>query len=85
MLELCAVKPNYYALCICILANKVPDDTFYDMGLAMEKVKARDTAEDINGMKRTMTWKEIGDMFGISGGAAYRRAKRHSKRGGMTV
>lgn len=88
-----AVRDNYYALCICILTEKISEEAFVDIGLASKKgIRGRFLAQanhlmdqapdDIQAMirlRQTHTWKQIGEIYGISDQAAYQRVKRYAK------
>lgn len=89
-----ALRDNYYALCICVLTERIPEEAFIDMNLMSgKKIKLRtqaavnnlsdqapDEVREMIALRRTHTWKEIGKMFGISDQAAYQRVKKYSKR-----
>ncbi|HBI73633.1 MAG TPA: hypothetical protein DEG06_05115 [Lachnospiraceae bacterium] len=75
------MKENFYALLICILK---PDYTI-DMSLQVMidgLFKKENTTirkpdiEDMIRLKREMTYKEIGEIYGLSKQAVYRRIKR---------
>lgn len=88
-----AVRDNYYALCICILTEKIPEEAFVDIGLAPKKGirgsflaqvnhlmdQAPDDIQGIIRLRQTHTWKQIGEIYGISSQAAYQRVKRYAK------
>lgn len=86
-----AVKSNYYALCICVLSEKIPEEAFNAMGLTSVKTKASKLENRLSGrepedvkemlrLKKTLTWKQVGEIFGISDQAAYQRVRRFMKR-----
>ena len=87
-------QENYCALCICVLTDKIPEEAFIDMNLVSRK-KTRhsplaqvynltdlvpDGVREMVALRKTHTWKEIGNMFGISDKAAYQRVKKWSSR-----
>jgi hypothetical protein len=88
-----AVKLNYYALCVCVLSERIPEEAFIDMGLVSERKARRASHARVNDLsdetpecvkemmmlRKTHTWKQIGEIYGISDQAAYQRAKRYSK------
>lgn len=78
------MKENFYALLICILK---PDYTI-DKSLQVmidELFKKENTTirkpdiEDMIRLKREMTYKEIGEIYGLSKQAVYRRIKRFKR------
>jgi len=89
-----AVKPNYYALCICVLSERIPEEAFIDMGLASSTKTRRsslalvnnlsdqvpDNVKEMIALRKTHTWKQIGEIYSISDQAAYQRVKRYSIR-----
>ena len=89
-----AVRDNYYALCICVLTERIPEEAFIDMNLVSGKKTRRspsaliselsdqapDDVREMLRLRKTHTWKQIGDMYGISDQAAYQRVNRCAKR-----
>jgi len=84
---------NYYALCLCVLTERIPEESFIDMGLVPGKKTRRSPKALINNpsdqvpndvremisLRKNYTWKQIGEIYGISDQAAYQRVKRYSK------
>ena len=89
-MQLCSeVKLNYYALCICILTERVPEEAFKDMvlesgtrlrysSMELKNNNAPEEVREILRLKKTLTWKQIGEIYGISDQAAYQRVRRFS-------
>jgi len=70
------VKPNYYALCICVLSERIPEEAFRIMGVS-ESMKFNETdADGIWEYKKNHTWQQVGDQYGVSGDAIRRRVIR---------
>jgi len=71
------VEENYYALCICVLTERIPEEAFREMGLVKEKIKAKETdIDEVLRLKKSLTWKEIGELYGVSSNAIQKRVKR---------
>lgn len=85
------MKENWYALCISILSNLEPDQAF-ELFYANKQRKQRqsnsltdaDTQEMIR-LRETKTYKEIGEIFGITDKVVYARIKRFKSKGGEVV
>ena len=78
------MKENFYALLICILR---PDYTI-DMSLQVmvdglfkkeNTTIAKTDIEDMIRLKQEMTYEEIGEIYGLSKQAVYRRIKRYKE------
>ncbi|TGE36860.1 hypothetical protein E4K67_17320 [Desulfosporosinus fructosivorans] len=79
--ESCEVKLNYYALCICVLSERIPEEAFRIMGVADEPMRFKHTdVEDIWMLKKNHTWKQIGERYGTSADAIRRRVIRFQER-----
>lgn len=75
------MKENYYALLICILKPITIEQGFDLMDGKFSKVQNtaihKDDIEDMIRMKlRGMTYRDIGELYGLSEQAVYRRIKR---------
>jgi hypothetical protein len=76
-----AVKLNYYALCICVTSERIPEEAFRIMEIAPAPVKFQD--DDIDAIlefKKSHTWKQLGEMYGISVHAVRKRVMRFQER-----
>jgi DNA invertase Pin-like site-specific DNA recombinase len=82
---------NYYALLVCILTKKTPEQAFLSIGcqgqtrdITMKKYRRQineDTTKNMIEMrKQGMTYREIGKKHGVSSGAAYKRIQRYRER-----
>lgn len=73
------LMPNYLALAICILTKRTPEMAFAFLDGENEKKKRRDiTEQDIKDMielKKTMTYREIGELYGLTEGAVCNRIR----------
>jgi predicted DNA-binding protein (UPF0251 family) len=79
------MKENYYALLICILRPVTIEQSFEMMeGKVAQIQNVTITSEDIEDMIRMklqgMTHREIGECYGISEEATYRRIKRYKEK-----
>ena len=79
------MKENYYALLICILRPVTIEQSFDMMdGNVAQIQNVTITSDDIEDMilmkQQGMTHREIGECFGISEEATYRRIKRYKER-----
>jgi len=75
------VKLNYYALCICVLSEKSPEESFGILGFTSGKMKFDiNDVEDIWRLKKNHTWKQIGELYGTSADAIRRRVIRFQER-----
>lgn len=72
-----AVKPNYYALCICALSERLPEDAFriMDIGSEPRQFDGADVNEILR-FKKSLTWKQVGELYGKSGDAVQKRVMR---------
>lgn len=86
------LEANYIALAACILSDKSPEVVLRNIFPEFSSINYRKmvtgnhTASDeivvqMIQMRKTMTYKQIGDYFGITAGAVYHRIKRHAMRG----
>lgn len=77
------MKENYYALLICILLPVTIEKSFDLMEGRITKKRntaiTRNDVKDMIRMKQSMTYEEIGEMYGISKQAVYRRIKRYKE------
>jgi len=76
-----AVKLNYYALCICVTSERIPEEAFRIMEIAPEPTRFQDN--DIAAIleyKKNHTWKQLGEMYGISAHAVRKRVIRFQER-----
>lgn len=83
MMQLISTIPDgYYALAVSIVKG-VPVDAaieLLDSGHKTRKCKKNITSQDIEDMlklKKTMSYREIGELYGMSHHAVYRRIKRY--------
>ena len=75
------VKLNYYALCICVLSERIPEEAFRILGVTGEPMRFKNTdVEDIWMLKKNHTWKQIGERYGTSADAIRRRVIRFQER-----
>lgn len=95
--RVCDVELGYYALMLCILTNNTPEMAFkklsgnlicitdtYEAGhtpVHHGEITENDV-EMMAYMKLSMTYKQIGEYFGISDQAVYQRIKRYKKGNG---
>jgi len=71
------VKLNYYALCACVLSERIPEEAFRVMGLLSVKRKFEEPdVDDLLWFKKDHTWKQVGERYGVSGDAIRRRVVR---------
>ena len=68
---------NYCALAICIITDWEPEKAFFK--LENRKVNS-DDVEMMVCLKETMTYKQIGEIYGMSDGAAEKRINRYLKK-----
>ena len=75
------MKENFYALLICILKPSCTIDV--SLQIMMDGVFKKENTtidkpdiEDMIRMKQEMTYEEIGEIYGLSKQAVYRRIKR---------
>ena len=85
------VKENYYALLICLVRPYTIDQSLRMMldGKFSEKrnmTVKKDDVEDMIRMKQQgMTHQAIGEIYGLSEEATYRRIKRYKEKRGIAV
>lgn len=79
-----AMKENYYALLLCILKPSCTIDT--SLQIMIDGVFKKENAtigkpdiEDMIRLKQKMTYEEIGEIYGLSKQAVYRRIKRYKE------
>lgn len=71
------MKLNYYALCVCVLSGKIPEEAFRVMGLVSVKRKFEEPdVADLLKFKEGHTWKQVGELYGIGADAVRRRVMR---------
>lgn len=71
------MKENYYALLICILKPVTVEQGFNFMAGKTTKAIIKDDIHDMIAMKQQgMTFEAIGELYGLTKGAVYRRLKR---------
>lgn len=74
------MEENYYALLLSILKRYTPEQSFEVLQIGKIKQKHDIQKNDVNEMVQLkaqgLTYREIGEMFGISGDAAYTRIRR---------
>ena len=76
------LEENYLALVIAILCKKTPEQSFYILEFGLKKLRRitkSEADEMIKYKKRGMTYKAIGEMFGITDQAAHKRIKRRKE------
>jgi len=78
------VIENYYALLICILRPVTIEMSFDLMGGKITKVqnksiKSNDVEDMIQMKQQGMTHRAIGELYGLSEEAVYRRIKRYKE------
>jgi hypothetical protein len=80
---------NYIALIACILSENSPEvvlrRVFPEMTSTRRKRSASDKPvkdediEEMIQMRKVMTYKQVGDFFGISAGAVYMRIRNYKR------
>ena len=78
------MKENYYALLICIMKPSCTIDVSLQImmdGLFRKENTTidRPDIEDMIRLKKRMTYEEIGELYGLSKQAVYRRIKRYKE------
>ncbi len=80
------VKEAYMALAVSILTKSTPEQAFeklsndYDPGIHYNKSITNKDLEDMISMKKSgETWREIGEVFGVTLYTAFARVKRYKK------
>ena len=71
---------GYYALTLSILKSWTPERAWAYLGEVDVKPNKTITNQDIEDMiqlKKTMTYTELGEVYGITRNAVYRRIKRY--------
>ena len=80
------MNENYYALAVAIINGCTPEHAFemLDTGHITKKYdKDQSEAAEMAAIKaQGLTYKQIGEIFGISDQAAYRRIRRYKERCG---
>lgn len=78
----------YYALALAILTERTPEQAFEYLETDSPPGKhcwlkgiTEDDKKDMVKYKKTMTYKEIGAMYGISAGSVYNMIRRGSRTG----
>ncbi|MDT8718298.1 helix-turn-helix domain-containing protein [Clostridium sp. 19966] len=76
------MSENYYALLLSILKNYTPERSFKLLnGEKVDKEHRRKEALDMVELKKAgYTYREIGDMFGVSKDVVYTRIRRATGR-----
>lgn len=74
-------QENYYALCICILTERIPDEAFKAMQIlpTLRKLKETDVSEILR-FKKCLTWKQVGELYGVNDAAIQKRVSRSIKK-----
>jgi len=74
-------QENYYALCVCILSERIPDEAFQVMQIlpTPRKLKDADISEILR-FKKCLTWKQVGELYGVSDHAIQKRVSRSIKK-----
>jgi hypothetical protein len=77
------MKENYYALLICILKPVTIEQSFDMMNGKITKIRkvsiSKADIQDMIRMKQRMTYHEIGELYGLTKQAVYRRIKRYKE------
>lgn len=78
------LKDNYIALAMSILTGWTADQCFTYLDTMRRPIQNRNIAEkDIEHMvqlkQQGMTYRQIGEMFGLSSGAVFKRVKRYGQ------
>jgi hypothetical protein len=77
------MKENYYTFLICILRPVTVEESLRMMGgifpIIKSKKKNLNNQDMVDLRNKGMTFKEIGEIFGITETAAYMRVKRFTK------
>lgn len=74
---------NHYALIVAILKGCTPEQAFERLNTGHNKtIKAKETEilEMIKLKSEGLTYKEIGEMYGLSDHATYRKIKRYNEK-----
>lgn len=70
----------YYALALCILSQRTPDQALHYFllpDISPTKLLTKEDIEDMVELQKTMTYEEIGKIFNMKKSAVYNRIKRH--------
>ena len=70
----------YYALALCILSERTPDQAlhyFLSPDKNHTKLLTKEDIEDMVRLKETMSYEEIAKIFNMKKWAIYNRIKRH--------
>ncbi|MDD4528241.1 MAG: AsnC family protein [Candidatus Margulisbacteria bacterium] len=77
------MEDNWYALVVAILLKVPPETSFKMLNEGSRKVSSalndNDTLDMLKYREDGITFKEIGEMYGISESAAYRRMKYYKE------
>jgi len=77
------LNENWYALCIAIILKTPPETSFQLLGVgkkrSMSVLNFDDTIDMINFKSEGLTYKQIGEMYGISESAACKRMSYYKK------
>lgn len=71
---------NYYALALCILSERTPDQALHYFLLPNKndtKLLTKIDIEDMIELKKTMTYDEISKLYNMTRFAIFNRIKRH--------
>ena len=73
------VKLNYYALCVCVLSERIPEEAFRVMGLSLVTKRKRFEEPDIADLMKSKeghSWRQVGALYGMGADAVRRRVMR---------
>ncbi len=80
------MEENWCCLAISILCNCTPEqaEVIYEFGKnRKQKPRVKLEQEDLEGMRKHreegLTWKQVGDLFGLSESGAFKRFKRYEE------
>ena len=84
------MEDNWYALVVAILFNQPPETAFQILedgtrNLHYSKLTELDTLDMIKFREEGITYKKIGEMYGISESAAYKRISYLNKKNRSTA
>lgn len=77
------VPLGYYSLALCILTNHTPEQAFHYFitgQKALTKTLTDQDYEDMIKFKETMTWREIGEIYGANEWTLYKAVARYQQR-----
>jgi len=81
------VNENWYIFCIAIFKNITVEQAFNvweGLNPKNNSIVAADVA-DMREMRKTMTYKAIGEIYGITDGAVFRRLKDYKRKNRSTA